>query len=72
LSSAPNSVSAQLGEQIAEATRTALTAEEYQRLLIETGFEPVMDSNPEEFRATLAEDVSFWSPVVKALDLRIE
>jgi tripartite-type tricarboxylate transporter receptor subunit TctC len=59
-------------EQIAQATRTALTEPAYQRTLIDAGMESTLDSNPERFRRSLAADVALWMPVVKALGLKIE
>ena len=59
-------------EQIAQATRTAIAEPAYQRLLIDAGIEPTLDSNPEEFRRSLAADVALWTPVVKALGLKID
>jgi tripartite-type tricarboxylate transporter receptor subunit TctC len=59
-------------EQIAQATRTALAERAYQRALIESGFEPTIDSSPEKFRRSLADDVVLWAPVVKALGLKID
>jgi tripartite-type tricarboxylate transporter receptor subunit TctC len=59
-------------EQIAQATRTALAEPAYQDFLIESGYEPVLDSSPEEFRRTLEQDVTFWTPIVKQLGLKID
>jgi tripartite-type tricarboxylate transporter receptor subunit TctC len=59
-------------EQIAQATRAALAEPAYQRLLIEGGFEPALDSNPEKFRQSLAADVALWAPVVKSLGLKLD
>ena len=59
-------------ERIAEATRTALAEPDYQHALIEGGFEPVLDSNPEKFRQSLSADVALWAPVVKSLGLKLE
>jgi tripartite-type tricarboxylate transporter receptor subunit TctC len=44
----------------------------WQEMLIEAGIEPVVDSNPERFRRSLAADVALWSPVVTALGVRID
>jgi tripartite-type tricarboxylate transporter receptor subunit TctC len=44
----------------------------FQQTLIAAGFEPVLDSNAEKFRLTLAADVALWAPVVKALGLKID
>ncbi|MGC1692104.1 MAG: tripartite tricarboxylate transporter substrate binding protein [Pseudolabrys sp.] len=59
-------------EQIAQATRTAVAEPAYQRLLIDAGLEPVLDSNPEKLRRTLAADVALWAPVVQKLGLKID
>ena len=59
-------------EQIAQATRTALAEPAYQQKLIEAGFEASLDTTPEKFRRRLEADIAFWTPVVKALDLKID
>lgn len=69
---APSGTPAEIIEQIAQATRTALAEPPYRQLLIEGGFEPILDSNPEKFRQSLAGDVSLWEPVVKSLGLKID
>ncbi len=40
--------------------------------MIEGGFEPTPDSNPEKFQRMLADDVALWTPIVKALGLKID
>jgi hypothetical protein len=40
--------------------------------LIESGFEASLDTTPEKFRRCLEADIAFWTPVVKALDLKID
>jgi len=59
-------------EQIAQAARTAIADPAYQKMLVDSGIEPTLDSNPEEFRRSLAADVALWSPIVKALGLKID
>jgi hypothetical protein len=54
------------------ATRTALAEPAYQQSLIAGGFEPVLDSNPEKFRQSLAADVALWAPVVNLLRLKLD
>jgi hypothetical protein len=44
----------------------------YQQLLIDAGIEPTLDSTPDKFRRALAADVALWTPVVKALGLKID
>ena len=59
-------------EQIAQASRRAVAEPAYQQMLIEAGIEPTLDSSPEKFRGSLAADVALWTPVVKALGLKID
>ena len=59
-------------EQIAQATRKALAEPSYQQMFIDAGMESASDSNPETFRRSLAADIALWTPVVKALGLKID
>jgi tripartite-type tricarboxylate transporter receptor subunit TctC len=59
-------------EQIAQASRTAMAEPAFQHMLIESGFEPTLDSNPEKFRRSLEADIALWAPVVEALGLKID
>jgi tripartite-type tricarboxylate transporter receptor subunit TctC len=69
---APSGTPTPVIEQIAQATRKALAEPAYQQSLIEGGFEPTVDSNPEKFRQSLAADVALWAPVVKSLGLKLD
>lgn len=59
-------------DKIAGASRALLSTPEYQRLMIEAGFEATPDSDPESFRKVLATAVKFWQPLVTRLGLRID
>jgi tripartite-type tricarboxylate transporter receptor subunit TctC len=59
-------------ERIAKATRALLISLDFQKMLLDIGFNATPESNPEHFRRALAADVALWTPVVKALDLRID
>jgi tripartite-type tricarboxylate transporter receptor subunit TctC len=59
-------------EQITKASRALLINPDYQKMLIDIGFNTTPESNPEDFRRALAADVALWQPVVKSLDLRID
>jgi tripartite-type tricarboxylate transporter receptor subunit TctC len=59
-------------EEIAQATRGAVAEPAYRQMLIDAGMESTLDSSPEKFRRTLAADVALWTPVVKALGLKID
>jgi tripartite-type tricarboxylate transporter receptor subunit TctC len=69
---APSGTPSSIIEQIGQATRTALADPAFQRSLLEGGYEPSLDSNPEKFRQSLAADVALWAPVVKSLGLKLD
>jgi tripartite-type tricarboxylate transporter receptor subunit TctC len=58
--------------RIAQASRAAVGDPAFQRLLIEAGYEPDADSSPEGFRRALEDGVAHWSPLVKALALKLD
>jgi len=59
-------------EQLAQSARAAVADSAFQRLLIDAGIEPTPDSSPEKFRRSLASDVALWSPIVKAIGVKID
>jgi tripartite-type tricarboxylate transporter receptor subunit TctC len=69
---APAATPGPIIEQIAQATRNAVAEPAYKQSLIDAGIEPILDSNPEKFQRSLAGDVDLWTPVVKALALKID
>jgi tripartite-type tricarboxylate transporter receptor subunit TctC len=69
---APAGTSKAIIEQISQASRTALADRAYQQMLIESGFEPDLDSSPDKFRDLIAEDIARWTPVVKAIGLQLD
>jgi tripartite-type tricarboxylate transporter receptor subunit TctC len=69
---APAGTSRAIIEQIAHATRTAIAERGYQQMLVESGFEPDIGSTPDKFRRLLEEDVAGWTPVVKAIGLKLD
>jgi tripartite-type tricarboxylate transporter receptor subunit TctC len=58
-------------EQIAAATASALASEEVRKNLIEQGLEPYPDSTPEKTRRFVADDIARWTPVIRAIGLKL-
>ena len=58
--------------QIAQATRSAVAEQDYQKILNESGLEPDLDSSPEKFRRSLENDIARWRPVVDAIGLKLD
>jgi tripartite-type tricarboxylate transporter receptor subunit TctC len=69
---APAGTPKQIIEQISLASRSAVADRAYQQTLIESGFEPDVDSTPEKFRRLIEEDLARWRPVVKAIGLKLD
>jgi tripartite-type tricarboxylate transporter receptor subunit TctC len=69
---APAGTPAGIIDQIAQATRTVVAEPDFKQMLIDAGIEPTLESSPEKFRQSLAADVALWTPVVKALGLKID
>ena len=68
----PAGTSSGIIKQISDSTRTALAEPTYQKMLSDTGMEAAADTSPEALRHALAADIALWSPVVKALELKLE
>jgi tripartite-type tricarboxylate transporter receptor subunit TctC len=43
-----------------------------QKVLIASGFEPILDSGPEATRAFIAAETARWVPVMKAANFKVE
>ncbi len=69
---APAGTPGEIIEQIAEANHTALAEPGYQRMLVETGFEPDIDSSPRKFRRLIEDEITKWTPIVTALGIKID
>jgi tripartite-type tricarboxylate transporter receptor subunit TctC len=69
---APAGTPADIIEQIAQATRSAVAEPGYRQLLIDTGMEAPVNPTPEAFRQSLAADLALWAPVVKSLGLKLD
>jgi tripartite-type tricarboxylate transporter receptor subunit TctC len=59
-------------EQIYQASRSALAEQSFQRMLIESGFEPDLESNPQSFRRLIEADIARWAPLVTAIGVRLD
>jgi tripartite-type tricarboxylate transporter receptor subunit TctC len=57
--------------QVAAATASALASEEVRKNLIEQGLEPYQDSTPERTRRFVEEDIARWTPVIRAIGLKL-
>jgi tripartite-type tricarboxylate transporter receptor subunit TctC len=58
-------------DQIAAATAKAMAEEGTRKSLIDQGMEPVTDSSPEKTRRFVEEDIARWTPLIRAIGLRL-
>src|SRR5215470_1984459 len=58
-------------DQIASATAAALASEEVRKNLIEQWLEPYSDSTPEKTRRFVEQDIARWTPVIRAIGLKL-
>src|SRR5262245_28210113 len=58
--------------QIAAATRKALADKELQRMFNTSGFTPDFDSTPEKAEQLLSYEIAYWTPVIRAIGLKLD
>ena len=66
---APKGTPAPIIRRVAETTHAALAREELQKLFVASGFEANLESGPENMRQHLADEITRWTPIIKASGL---
>jgi tripartite-type tricarboxylate transporter receptor subunit TctC len=69
---APTGTPQAIIQQIAQASSICLADGAFQQMLIESGFQPDINSTPEKFRRFIEEDLARWAPLIKSMDLKID
>ena len=69
---APAGTAKAIIDQIAEANHALLAQSDYQKMLVEAGFEPDPDSSPEIFRRRIEAEIAKWTPIVQELGIKID
>jgi tripartite-type tricarboxylate transporter receptor subunit TctC len=59
-------------ERIAQATRAVMADQELQRVYLNAGFEIDSESTPEATRHLIEEEIARWTPVIKAIGLKLD
>ena len=59
-------------EQVAQATLAVMGEEPVHRSLLASGFEPYPASTPEKARQLVADETARWTPVIKAIGLKLD
>jgi tripartite-type tricarboxylate transporter receptor subunit TctC len=66
---APKGTPAPVIRRVAETTRAALAQDDLQKLFAASGFEANLESSPENMRRHLADEITRWTPIIKATGL---
>ena len=69
---APKGTPKAIVEQIAAASRKAVADKDLQRMFDTSGFTPDFDSTPEKARRLLEEEIAYWTPVIRAIGLKLD
>jgi len=69
---APARTPGPIAQQIAQATRTAMADRDFQQAFIASGFEPYIDSSPDKTKRFIEDEVARWTPIIKAIGLKID
>jgi tripartite-type tricarboxylate transporter receptor subunit TctC len=69
---APAGIPKPIVDRIADATRKVMADAEFQRILVTSGFEPILDSGPDATRQFVGEETARWVPVMKAANFKME
>jgi tripartite-type tricarboxylate transporter receptor subunit TctC len=68
----PAGVPKPIVDQIARATSVAMTDANFQRPMINSGFEPILDSGPDAAQTMVADEIKRWVPIMKATGFKAE
>lgn len=68
---APAGVPRPILDQIAQQTRKVMADNDIQQALTRSGFEPVLDSGPDETNKLVASELARWAPIVKATGFKV-
>jgi len=69
---APPGTSAAVITRISDATRSAMAEAEFREILITAGFAPADDVRPETMRTIVAQEFAHWTPIIRAIGLKLE
>ncbi len=59
-------------DRVAQLTRAIVAEDEVQKSLISSGFEPILDSGPDEASRLVADELARWEPLIKATGFKME
>jgi tripartite-type tricarboxylate transporter receptor subunit TctC len=68
---APGGTPRPIIDQIAAATRDAMADTDFQKKLVQAGFEPALDSGPEQTAKFVQDELTRWTPLLKTAGIKL-
>jgi tripartite-type tricarboxylate transporter receptor subunit TctC len=69
---APAGLAPAIVDQLADATRRVMAEPEFQRTLVTSGFEPIVDSGPQQTQRLVSDELARWKPIIQATNFKLE
>jgi tripartite-type tricarboxylate transporter receptor subunit TctC len=69
---APAGLAPAIVDQLADATRRVMAEPEFQRTLVTSGFEPIVDSGPQQAQRLVSDELARWKPIIQATNFKLE
>jgi tripartite-type tricarboxylate transporter receptor subunit TctC len=69
---APKGTPKVIVDELAEATHKVIADQELQRMFTNSGIEPDLHASPEKAQRLLEDEIARWTPVIKAIGLKLD
>ena len=69
---APAGLPAAIVDQLVRASRALLAQEDFVKVLVGSGFEPMAQSGPDEARRLVADELRRWTPIMQATNFKLD
>jgi len=69
---APAKTPKEIIDQLAQATRAAMTDAQFRQAFVSSGFDPYPDSTPEKTQQFVEAEINRWTPIIKSLGLKLD
>jgi tripartite-type tricarboxylate transporter receptor subunit TctC len=69
---APAGLAPAIVDQLADATHRVMAEPEFQRTLVTSGFEPIVDSSPQQAQRLVSDELARWKPIIQATNFKLE
>ena len=69
---APSGTPKAILEQLTQATRKAVADKDLQRMFNASGFTPDFESTPKKAERLLADEIAYWTPVIRSIGLKLD